>query len=212
MARRIRATDMVARRIRTLLSTKLGQCPYCMRWSALGTLVGWIGVGFLALARAELIAFLIALAIALGFTTLIGLHLAVFTAGVLRAGRGIDADRRQFLRTFVKVGSAVFAVAVSGSIFRRTALAGENTGNSVCATQLAELTSVGFPVPPDQGTRIGAGPVGMQLVARACQPSPQQPECTGPAKTEGQYRELRSYTSLEESSTYRITLRYDRVP
>ena len=74
--------------IRKRLSTKLGRCPFCIRWSALGTVLSWSTVGLLALVRVEWITLMGAITLALGFTTLIGAHLLVFTSRALKQSGG----------------------------------------------------------------------------------------------------------------------------
>src|SRR5262247_2357397 len=110
-------------RIRASIRGKLGRCPNCMRWSALGMLFSWIAVAAAARFGGPIV-LAATTAIAAAFTTLFVLHVTTFTSRVLRGpDESVDIARRQFLVTSAKVGAVAVGAAVSGAFVQGVALA-----------------------------------------------------------------------------------------
>ena len=108
------------RRVAGVIQRKLGVCPYCMRASALGAVVGWILYLASALLSSWLLSLLVLLA-ASAFTLLIAAHLVAYMVRVGLHLRHRDRmtrpasgglARREFLGLILKAGAYALAVAL----------------------------------------------------------------------------------------------------
>jgi hypothetical protein len=66
--------------LRTLIASKLGRCPRCIRASAFGTLAGWIAAALVSVAWPTPILLGLSFLLAIGFSTLLVAHLLAFLA------------------------------------------------------------------------------------------------------------------------------------
>lgn len=109
--------------LRELIARKLGACPYCMRTSALGTVVGWSLYTIGSFAPGIPLVSAILLAAASGFTLLLAAHLVAYMVRqglrIRKAERLAPSDelprhglgRRRFLGLVLKAGAYALTIA-----------------------------------------------------------------------------------------------------
>lgn len=128
----MRVLGLVLLRIKHRVAEKLGVCPFCMRASAIGSLLGWIayaGVRFLrpGLLPAPLV--VLVLIVAIAFTTLIAAHLVAYMIRVTRRVRQRERrraaesssdprviSRREFFGVALRAGAYAGAIAFFGRV------------------------------------------------------------------------------------------------
>lgn len=126
------ATNLLTTRLRTLISTKLGVCPKCIRSSIVGSIISWVGFAVLSFISPPPILLNLVIGVAIAFTILMVSHLVAFTIRMRRKLNSVDLscctdtaskdstvmnnlnlNRREFLQFSLKVAlvGSLFALA-----------------------------------------------------------------------------------------------------